>query len=177
MKSRIAACASLFFLLAAPFSCAQTSIPLNRVKSCRDFVQGFYDWYLKEGQSTYDLALKNKSSALSPELLHALREDYAAQANVPEEIVGLDGDPFLNSQDPSERFVVGDAKLVGDKCLVVVRGVSSGKKREYVEPELARRNGRWVFVNFHYGTTRSSSDENLVRELKALREDRRKYPQ
>jgi hypothetical protein len=176
MKTRIAAYASLFLLLAAPFSSAQTSNPLNRVKSCRDFVQGFYDWYVKEGQSTFELALKNRSSALSPELLHALREDYAAQAKDPEEIVGLDGDPFLNSQDPSERFVVGDAKLVGDKCLAVVRGVSSGKKREYVEPELVRKNGRWVFVNFHYGTSKFSSDENLVRELKALRDDRRKHP-
>jgi hypothetical protein len=177
MKARIVVYATLFFLLPAPYASAQTSGPLNRVKSCRDFVQGFYDWYVREGQSNYELALKNKSSALSPELWHALREDFAAQAKAPDEIVGLDGDPFLNSQDPSEHFFVGDTRLVGKRCLAVVRGITSGKKREYVEPELALKNGRWVFVNFHYGKSKISSDENLISELKALREDRRKHPQ
>ena len=181
-KVSIIVCATLFLILAAPCSSAQTSGPRTRVKSCRHFVQGFYDWYVPEvfrsfertdDPDPFNLVLKDRRSAFSPALLRALREDHEAQAEV-DKIVGLDFDPFLASQDPSERFVVGTVKLVGDKCLAVVRGVSAGKEREHVVPESAYRNGRWLFVNFHYPESKSPSGENLVSILNLLRAKRQK---
>jgi hypothetical protein len=56
---------------------------------------------LKDGTDTaWNLAIKTKSSVFSPQLALALKEDSAAQAKAEGEIVGLDFDPFLNSQDP-----------------------------------------------------------------------------
>src|SRR5207253_10846874 len=75
-------------------------------------VQGFYDWYAPKAVSTTvgfacDLAIAYRSSDFSPQLVQELREDSAAQANVEGVIAGLDFDPFLDSQDPGERYEVG----------------------------------------------------------------------
>jgi FlaG/FlaF family flagellin (archaellin) len=90
-------------------------------RSCRDFVQRFYDWYvpiaLKDNAGNpSDRALRYKSHAFSPELLTQLKEDSTAQAKAKGEIVGLDFDPFLNSQHPGERYTA--EKVVGkrDRC-------------------------------------------------------------
>jgi hypothetical protein len=166
----------LFFLLAASSSFAQGTLPQDAKKSCRDFVQGFYDWYvpmaLKHGRvRPADRALKYKGSAFSPELAQALREDSEAQAKVKGELVGLDFDPFLNSQDPSERYVVGNITPKHDRYWVEIYSLTSGKKsaKPDVAPELMFKDGRWIFVNFHYGESEHSEDENLVSTLKILR--------
>jgi len=176
--SRTTVCWSLVFFLATPcFLHAQEKNTQDMRKSCRDFVQGFYDWYvpktLKDNPgNTSDLALKYKSHAFSPELLRQLKEDSAAQAKVPGEIVGLDSDPYLNSQDPGERYVAGKITTKGDRCWVEVYGIWSGKKSEKpnVVPELMLKDVHWVFVNFHY-----PEFGDLLSILKNLREGRRKH--
>jgi len=169
------------FLFLAPGLRAQTPAPQIRTKSCHDFVQGFYDWYVHEtfrtlkdgeGADAYGQVLKNRGAAFSPGLLRALREDQEAQAKVSGEIVGLDFDPFLASQDPSKHFVVGKITFKGNQCFADVHGTSYGTNGEHVLPELTRKNGRWVFVNFHYPDF--SPDENLIDLLKMLKADREK---
>jgi hypothetical protein len=156
-------------------SCSVAASPQDLQKSCRDFVQGFYDWYvpkaLKVNVRPADLVLKYKSSAFSPELLRALREDSEAQARSPEKLVSLDFDPFLNTQDPSQRYVVGSITLKGDRYWAEVYSVTLGRKSAMpaVVAELTLKNGQWMFVNFHYGKSERSADENLVSTLKALR--------
>ena len=148
-------------------------------RSCREFVQAFYDWYVPKSLHGHngpasDPALKYKRSLFSDELVRGLSEDSAAQAKS-DEIVGLDFDPFLNSQDPSEHFVVRSVTRKGDRYWVEVRGVQSGKFRETVIPELVfTKEGRWQFVNFHYGKSEFFEDENLLRTLELLRQDREK---
>jgi ribosomal protein L21E len=146
--------------------------------SARDFAQKFYSWYVPIALNEHagpasDLALKHRSSAFSPELLRALKEDSAAQANSPGEIVGLDFDPFLNSQDPEDRYEVGKVTRKGDSYWVEVYGVRSGKRMEPVAvlAELVRRNGHWTFVNFHYPGPHGT---DLLSLLKRLREERQK---
>ena len=174
----------LFLILAisSPLP-AQEKSPRHIQKSCRRFVQGFYDWYvpkaLKEGSvRASDLALKYKGNVFDSELSRQLREDSEAQAKVAGEIVGLDFDPFLNSQDPDERYRVAKMTLTDDRCWVGVYAVRSGKKSEkpVVMPELAREDGRWVFANFHYGSRKRPETENLLSILKNLRESRQKEP-
>ena len=182
--TKIIFCSGLFLRLAASSSSAQGTLPQDANKSCRDFVQGFYDWYvpvaLKGGRVTpVDRALKIKGSAFSPELAQALREDSAASAKVKDEVVGLDFDPFLNTQEPSDRYVVGNVTPKGDTYWVEIYGVTSGKKsaKPDVTPELKFKNGRWIFVNFHYGEVEHPEDENLVSILKTLRASRQKHSQ
>lgn len=175
---------TLCLLLAAPFLCAQTPVnPPSRTTSCYGFVQAFYNWYVfetlrgferKQGSDAYDIILKGKRPTFSPELLRALREDRQAQAKDPDEIVGLDFDPFLASQDPSKHFVVGKITFKGDRCFADVHGTSYGAQGEHVVPELTDKNGRWVFVNFHYPDIKSSPDENLIDTLRIMKADRDK---
>ena len=71
----------------------------DKRESINSFVHSFYDWYIPKALSdssvpTPELALEKRSSIFGPHLVAALREDYAAQAAYPGEIVGLDFDPF-----------------------------------------------------------------------------------
>jgi len=42
--------------------------------------------------------------------------------------------------------------------------------------DAGERAVRWLFVNFHYGKDVGGGDSNLLKILKTLREERRKYP-
>jgi len=146
-------------------------------KSLVAFVQGFYDWYVPlalktDATPSEGLALRTRASLFSRELLQALEEDYDAQAKTQGEIVGLDFDPFLASQDPCEHYVVGTIARRGACYRVSIHAVCSG--RESREPdvvaELVRRDKTWVFTNFHY--PRVGSD--LLGVLRNLREERKK---
>lgn len=170
---------SLVLLAAATSSLAQTSHPSEPAKTCRQVAQGFYDWYvpmaLKEKEmSSSDVAMRDKASLFSPELVRALSEDSQAQRKTEDEIVGLDFDPFLNTQDLSEHYVLRNVTAKGDKCMAEVHSVESGRTspKPDVVAELALKDGKWVFVNFHYGKSQWSADENLVDILRKLREDR-----
>ena len=149
--------------------------PADIQKSCGNFGREFYDWYvpqaLKENVGPpWDIALKDKSRAFSPELLRLLRGDSKAQAKVAGEIVFLDFDPFLSSQDPAERYVLGTITSKADRCWVEIHSISSGKKidKPDVVPELMLKAGRWLFVNFHYGKSEYPENENLLSMLRAL---------
>jgi len=174
----------LSFVLALNLSTsAQGQNLQGNEKSCRTFVQGFYNWYVLESRKessgcTSDLALKYKSSVFSPELARKLREDSAAQAKAAGELVGLDFDPFLaTNDDPYERYVVGKVSPKGEHYWAQIYGIHAGKKSKdpAVVPELALKNGRWTFVNFHYGKSEYPVNENLLSILNVLKKDRQKY--
>jgi hypothetical protein len=172
-------CALLLLLAAATVASPQTAQDIELEKSCRDFVQKFYDWYVPNAldlkvTSASDLAIKSRTSDFSSELVKLLREDSEAQSKHPGEIVGLDFDPILSSQDPSDHFVVRNITRKGGSYLVEVFGTSSGERREKVVAELVLKNNKWVFVNFHYPRFEQSSPKNadLISILKRLRENR-----
>jgi hypothetical protein len=161
----------------------QTSSEQETQKSCREFVQAFYDWYLsKEAASgnpsmpSVDAVLKRNRNILSPELYQRLNTDLDAEARCRGEICGLDFDPFLNSQDPSAQFKAASVKHKGSSYWVDVYGIESGQRREHIVPELVQQDGRWIFVNFHYGKNKWTDDSNLLRILKDLQVDRKKKP-
>ena len=183
MTKRLFALLILVFSVAS--SMAQSAAAASPSESCGQFVQQFYDWYLarekalmneKSQESAFEATLSEKASSFTPELVKALRDDLAASKKSADEIVGLDLDPFLNSQDSAERYFVGKVQQKGDRYLVDVFGVWEGKKnpKPDVVPELALQNGKWVFTNFHYGETDISVNENLVRILQQLKKDRDK---
>jgi hypothetical protein len=177
-----------FFFLAASYPLLGQGRSSHDVEqSCRSFVQGFYDWYVPRAvravngsaaAPALDLALKQKSSEFGPEILRALREDSEAQAKTVGEIVGLDSDPFLNSQDPRDHYLVGNITPKGDRYWVEVYGMSLGKKGSEpdVVPELILKDGRWLFINFHYPNPSRPEFENLLSLLKSLRGNRQQHP-
>jgi hypothetical protein len=184
MKTQRVQAWSFFFFLAACCSLSagaqgQSKAQPNLEESCRKFVQGFYDWYVpkaaapddKNAGPSSDLALKQWRASFSAELYRLLREDSEAQAKA-DEIVGLDWDPFLNTQDPGDPpgdpYVVGSVKRKGESYWVEVYRRSSGKLSEkpLVIPELVFKNGRWIFVNFH------GESGDLLSALKYLRKTR-----
>ena len=121
-----------------------------------------------------DVALDRKEFAFSPELRKALKDDLAASRKNKDEIVGLDFDPFLNTQDPSHRYVIGIVTMKDGSCLANVHGIDGGKRREKpdVTAKLESQDGRWAFVNFLYTQNEKPEDADLLAVLKALRESR-----
>jgi hypothetical protein len=166
------------------FLCAQDAEQRRSEQSCRNFVQEFYTWYVTQeiaheksrtaGPPSNEV-LRSRPQVLSAELAQALQKESTAQARATDARSVLDFDPFLNSQDPSPKFVVASAALKDGRCRAVVNGIAYGKRQERVVPELTAEGTSWVFVNFHYGRSEVSPDENLVTTLKQLADRRNKH--
>ena len=140
--------------------------------SAARFVTTFYSWYLPlaEQGTGQTIALHDSSALFAGGLVTALQEDAEAQARNPNEIVGLDGDPFLDAQDFCQSYQVGSARYSGPSVLVEVYGICSGQRHPQpdVIAELRRAATAWVFVNFQYPGRHS----DLMRDLDQLRRDR-----
>ncbi len=153
-------------------ACAQAQQPSTssnaKPQDCRAFVQQFYDWYVPlsvHGKGrTWETAVHRKAAAFSPDLVQAIDNDGEAQAKTPDDIVGLDFDPFLSSQDPGGHYSVKQVKEQGTVCFATV---SSGRKNEDITADLESVNGAWRFVNFHYATEQM----DLMQLLKQMEAD------
>ena len=165
-------------------SAPAASTPQAGTEAARAVVRQFYPWYMAlrppNNGDQVEYAIQQKPSLFSQELKTKLHADFEAARKSPGELVGLDFDPFLNAQDDPERMVVGNATMKGADCYVdVFRASKAGKKesdKPAVIPELAQKNGKWTFVNFHYPADGSSKEYELLGSLKQLADDRIKYP-
>ena len=129
--------------------------------SAAAFVRAFYDAYTPRGRTSglaaTDSLLRERPDLFEPSLLAALRRDAAARAAAVGEIDGLDFEPFLNSQDPCERYEVDPAGVAaasaGGRVRVSVHAVCGGTRRPEagVTAEVAPAGRSWQFVNFYYG--------------------------
>lgn len=132
-------------------------------KSPRQYVQGFYSWYarsLSRGRTnaTWMEMLRRAHWDLSTELATLLRADATAQSHC-NELIGIDFDPFLLTQDPARDYEVGAIRKQGDRYRVSVYRVEGGHRNKSpdVIAEVAQRSdGRWYFVNFYSPGMRSS---------------------
>jgi len=126
------------------------------VRSCRDFVHDFYRWYVALAQKNSSepaavIAIRQKPSFFGEALKKALFEDHNAQKKA-DEIVGIDFDPFLNSQDPANRSDITNVVFKDGKCYAEIKSPGSRSYTYDVRPELKLANGNWRFTNFHYNT-------------------------
>jgi hypothetical protein len=146
---------------------------LAQTPSALDAAREFYTWYVPIAQKSDGLAavLKQRPNALTPALADALKADRAAAAKNKDEIVGLDGDPFLDSQDPCESYEVGTAAPGGTRALVPVYSVCQGKRSAKPEftVELALQKDKWQIANIHF-----QRGGDLVSLLARLKNDREK---
>jgi hypothetical protein len=164
----------LFALYWLGSSAAFADGPSRAQTSAAEFVQRFYDWYVPLAhQDTksppWILALNKRGAEFDSGLSRALREDWAAQRRVHDDIVGLDFDPILMSQDPLDKYTVGNVSEEGGAYLVSVYGVQDGHRADKpsVVAELKPSKGAFIFTNFRYG-----ADGDLLGTLKILREQR-----
>ena len=140
--------------------------------SARGFVQAFYDWYVKDGANS-DAALEKKLAYFSPQLTEALKADEAAAAKTPDEVVGLDFDPFLNAQDICSPYKVGKVKQAGDAYEVEVLDSCPEKPGQpAVLVRLVKYGASWMFVDFIYPARDSQPQQDLFSVLKALKQER-----
>ncbi len=175
-------CSALCFcLLFSGLSPAQAAPQSPESSSCQRFAQQFYDWYVPFTQKRLhmpasNVALQRRAVVFSPQLLHALRIDSEAQARAKGELVGLDFDPFLGSQDPADHYEARQATVKNGTCSVGVWRASSTDTAEKMDKpeavaELKQQNGGWRFVNFTYPI----GGPDLLQLLANLRQERRKY--
>ncbi len=146
----------------------------------KTFVQTFYDWYAATQQNfkkTMELetVMKKKAADFTPELNKRLNDDIAAQKKSPDELIGLDFDPFLSTNsEPYAKYLATKVTQKGDAFLVEVHGVAKGKTltKATVTPEVKQIKGKWQFANFHYGKSEYPENENLLSVLKVLKKGR-----
>lgn len=150
------ACCWLILLMLPCSLAAQAEGSKEVSKSPREFVQEFYKWYVPKTLDSkmpraWDVALKYKSAAFSHELAQLLREDSAAQAKC-EELIGIDFDPFLNTQDPANGYEVGEIKQNDKHYRADIYSVESGNRNEKsrVSADIVESEGHWVFVIFFH---------------------------
>ncbi|HTW34282.1 MAG TPA: hypothetical protein VMD53_06670 [Rhizomicrobium sp.] len=124
--------------------------------TAQHFAQDFYDWYGKVALSdakdpAWVVALKLRKTDFDPELTRLLKEDADAQAHCGE-LVGLDFDPILNSQDPADHYVAGKLVRKRRRYLIEVLAVRNGTKSTTpdVTAEFSGDGRHFVFINFHY---------------------------
>ena len=141
------------------------------LKSPQEFVQSFYNWYGPVALSgknppTWNSVLELKKQEFSPLLIRLLKEDAMAQSKC-NELMSFDFDPFLNTQEPAERYEVVASSQQGRTLKAEVYAVRFGKRGEKPEVvvKLAQQDGNFQIVNFLY----PSNGTNLVAILKSPR--------
>lgn len=165
----------IFFTLACRAGARVSTGDVETDGGARAFVQDFYGWYVPkslEAPTTppWRIVLQERANALEPALSLALKQDIDAQDRVAGEIVGLDFDPFLFSQDPCERYEVVEMKQRGPVYDITIHSFCDGAEtpQAIVVAEVAKRGNRYVILNLHY-----PEGKDLLTILKLLRDGRR----
>jgi hypothetical protein len=145
-------------------------------KAVKPFVSSFYDWYPAAAANYHKgpacrIALKQRPGLFGKQLLKALGDDLAAQAKVREEIVGIDWDPFLWSQDPYEQYRVGQISERAGKYYVDVHSLQDGllSKTPDVVAIVGNEGNNLVFLDF-----KNPDGASLLMTLKKLKQSRAK---
>lgn len=175
--SGLTAYLAALMLLCSPLTAQRTRHVSVINANPKTFVQEFYNWYVAEafnggsGEGWF-LVLKQRSNDLNPRLYRALKGDADAQAQSQGMIVGIDFDPFLNSQDPCERYIVGTVSKQRNVYSANVYGICSGEKGHTpdIVAEVMRNGQRWQFVNFLYPNINS----DLLGILQLQSQDRKR---
>lgn len=149
--------------------------------SARAFAQTFYDWYVPLGDklpgSRYDSVLVVQARMFASTLLAALKEDLDAQRRSPGEIVSVGGDydPYLNSQDPCERYDAREAVPSHAGYTVSIYGVCAGRNAHVdVLADVERNGASWVFTNFRIPNRPQYDLLSQLRTAKAQRDSTRR---
>ena len=149
---------------------AQT--PASRSEASRRSVQAFYDWYVPRAahpgkRDMIMVAATDGPLHFDPELVRWLRIDSTARARNKTEVDGLDGDPYLNSQDPCDKYTARPGRVDRGKVLVDVHGSGGCESRTTpdVIVELTPNGAGWTVMEFR---DPHRDNEGLIPLLKRL---------
>ena len=180
-RSLSGAALSLGLLCTASGAQAAEPIPTQdtQAQSAKVFVQGFYDWYTGEMQKNEEGPvpdpLKSKRWPFSTAIVAALRADEEAQAKSPDDVVGIDFDPYLNAQDTCFPYKTGKVTANGNQYRVEVFDSNCSDPHPEIPTVIAvveKSGASWRFVNFIYPGEPGQADSDLLSTLKALKEER-----
>ncbi|MES1195705.1 MAG: hypothetical protein ABUL58_02025 [Steroidobacter sp.] len=139
------------------------------------FVQDFYDWYsplaFREKNSLpWESALRQREELFSLKLVYALKRDSLATSNIDGTYTGLDFDPFLNTDNSCEHYLVGQVLEYTKNFRAEIQPVCNGKlhPKATVYAEIVFKKNHWQFTNFYYPEGR-----DLFQVLAELRKERR----
>jgi len=114
-------------------------------------LQAFYDAYLPQfAQGRSRAFLDDSTTLVSPILRQALIADYEASAADSTQVVGLDFDPFLNSQDPCPVYRVGADAPAGTRHLLQVQAVCPADTTVAAIAVLEPAAAGWSLVDLQY---------------------------
>lgn len=107
--------------------------------------------------------------SLTPDLVRALEDDRTAAAANQDEIVGLDFDPFTNSQDPCETYEAGRTAQRADTVMVEIVGRCHGQNPLIPDAVylLVRRGNDFAIADIVY--PQGGSLHGVLRELARMR--------
>jgi hypothetical protein len=162
---------SACFFVVTSLTCAETVDEKNLAGA---FVQDFYDWYapIAYRQKTsvpWENAVTLKSALFSTKLALVLRRDQYTFTKPDGTYTELEVDPFLNTDNPCEHYVIGEVVEYDKSFRVGMQAVCNGKLRPkiVVQAEVIRKKDQWLFMNFYYPEGKS-----IFEMLKELRKKR-----
>jgi len=131
--------------------------PVDSLQVVRAFAQRFYRWYVPIANDStlrypaYYRVLSVRSAMISKDLATALRSDSTLSSSKAEH-EGLTDDPFLQSQDPCERYDVDSVYRVQREFRARIRPMCATNAWQTSKPTLAIRSerGRLVIANVWY---------------------------
>jgi hypothetical protein len=169
----------VFLTILTISAAAQDRSGSQDIRSCSRFTAKFFRWYAPLTQMRLDgpafrLAIEQKPAAFAPELLRALQIDAQAQAKAKGEIVGIDFDPFVGSQDPTDHYAIRNATERGNTCTVEVwRDSTHDNAANPQHPDAIAELGfsaGWQFTDFKY----PGVNADLIQTLASLEKQREK---
>lgn len=138
------------------------------------FLQTFHGQFAQDQDRPDDWnPMRAVEPFFTPQLARALAEDRAAAEANTEEIVGLDFDPFSNSQDPCETYRTGRTAQRADTVLVEILGDCHGQIPLIPDAVylLVRSGSTFAIADIAY-----PQGGNLLRILQYLAEQRKNPP-
>ena len=139
----------------ADSSSSASSMP--DANSAGAFVQDFYDWYApmayrQKNSLPWETAITLKSDLFSTRLSVALKRDKFSFANPDDSYTALDSDPFLNTYNPCEHYIVEKVVEYEKNFRVSMQAICDGKLRQKVVvwAEVTWKKDKWLLSNFYY---------------------------
>ena len=130
-------------------------------------VKAFYSFHFQHDFDFSERGLKLRRKWLDESLYTLLLEDRKKAAAAKDEVVGLDGDPFTNSQEPPNSFQVVESNHDDRSASVIVELFWKDKGKvvdqRKIKVKLAKVANDWKIENLISG---DSEDDDLVKLLK-----------
>ena len=162
----------LIFLMAAILT---ANLPLtsfgqktaNKEANAATTVKAFYAFHFQHKFDYSVPGLRLRHKWLDESLYELLLADRKKAAAAQDEVVGLDGDPFTNSQESPDIYRVGESKQDDKSASVTVEFFWQDKGKvvdqRKVDVKLAKVANAWKITNIISG---DSEDDDLVKLLK-----------